>query len=79
MDSTDNNPTTVATTLLRQVEKKLYAIPIFFILLRIWGTLQFIFSIGVFACHKVDQTGCVPPTIFHIYYILAIMQVCCIL
>ena len=62
--------------LLQRMERKLYAIPIAFVLLRMWGTMQFVFSIGVFRSkHAVDATGCVEHPIYYMYYFLACMQV----
>ena len=62
--------------ILKQVEKKLYWIPVAFIILRMWGTLQFIFSIFVFATKAVNSTtGCVPKGIYYVYKILAVIQV----
>lgn len=56
------------------VETRLLLIPIIFILLRIWGTLQFIFSIATSHLIK-EQTGCVPSTINVVFLVLGILQV----
>ena len=69
----DNNLSSI--NLLRQVEKKLYAIPIAFVMLRIWGTVQFFISIGVFNVHKISYSGCLPKWLFTVYYAFAIIQV----
>ena len=62
--------------LLKTMEKKLYAIPVAFILVRMWGTLQFVFSIIVFACPgAVDGTGCVSYPVYVVFYFLACIQV----
>ncbi len=62
--------------LLKTMEKKLYAIPAAFILVRIWGTLQFFFSIIVFARPgAVDATGCVSYPIYVVFYFFACIQV----
>ena len=65
----------MANQLLRQVEKKLYAIPIAFIMLRIWGTLQFLLSTVVFSMPKIASTGCLPKYLYYIYYCFAVVQV----
>lgn len=62
--------------LLQRIEPKLYVIPFAFILLRLWGTFQFIFSIAVFARGgTIDETGCVSPAVFYTYYALSCLQV----
>ena len=55
---------------MKQLEKKLFFIPFAFILLRMWGTIQFFFSIAVFEGGFVDATGCVPNGVLS--YILCI-------
>ena len=63
--------------LLKHMEKKMYAIPLAFVLLRIWGTLQFLLSIVVFTKGgTIDETGCVSPAIYSVYLFLACIQVC---
>lgn len=61
------------------MERKLYFIPIAFILVRMWGTLQFLLSAFVFNLHYVHSgekdTSCVSQTLFKVYYALAILQV----
>ena len=71
--ATNGNPVTVQ---LRKIENKLLAIPIVFILLRMWGSLQFLVSIVVFNVPgAVDSDGCVSLATYVVYYILAILQV----
>jgi len=54
------------------VEKRLLAIPLLYIFLRMWGTLQFFYSLGVSSTiHK----GCIPKTVQIIFFILGILQV----
>ncbi len=72
--STDNDNLS-SVKLLRQVEKKLYAIPIAFVMLRIWGTVQFFISIGAFNVPKISNSGCLPRWLFTVYYVFAIIQV----
>lgn len=56
------------------VEARLLLIPVIFILLRIWGTLQFFVSIA--ASDKIDKsTKCVPHTINVVFQVLGILQV----
>ena len=55
-----------------QVESRLLAIPVIFILLRMWGTIQFFFSMAV-ANHVND--GCVPKNIHIAFFVLGILQV----
>ena len=57
---------------LKEVDNRLLFIPIMFLLLRIWGTIQFFFSIGV-ANHNV--CGCIPKEIHTVFYVLGILQV----
>lgn len=64
------------TAQLRKIENKLMAIPIVFILLRMWGSLQFLVSIVVFNISgAIDSDGCVSLATYVVYYILAILQV----
>jgi G protein-coupled receptor 157 len=63
--------------LLKKVEKKIYFIPFAFILVRCWGTIQFLVSLVVFRDangHFVDQNGCVEKSIFITYFVLEILQ-----
>ncbi|XP_019849009.1 PREDICTED: probable G-protein coupled receptor 157 isoform X2 [Amphimedon queenslandica] len=62
---------------MKQIEFKLFLIPVAFILLRMWGTLQFFFSIIVFHGGQslVDtKTGCVPDGVYYTYKVLAVFQ-----
>lgn len=56
---------------MKQVDQKLIFIPVVFLLLRVWGTLQFIisFSISIHHCY------CVSHDAYIILYILAYLQV----
>ncbi len=60
------------TNRMAQVESRLLAIPIIFILLRMWGTIQFFFSLAV-ADHVND--GCVPNSTHIAFFVLGILQV----
>ena len=47
-------------------------IPVFFLLLRIWGTVQLFYSIGMAG---KNHDGCLPPGVQTGYFILGIVQV----
>uniref|UniRef100_A0A1X7VGT0 G-protein coupled receptors family 2 profile 2 domain-containing protein n=1 Tax=Amphimedon queenslandica TaxID=400682 RepID=A0A1X7VGT0_AMPQE len=73
----DQTPTSInggVSVLLRQIQKKLYFIPAAFIILRMWGTIQFIVSIFVFNFRKVNQDGCIEKGYRDLYFSLAILQ-----
>ena len=54
------------------VEKRLLAIPLLYIFLRMWGTLQFFYSLGVSGTiHK----GCIPKPVQIIFFVFGILQV----
>ena len=55
-----------------RVETRLLAIPLIFILLRIWGTIQFFFSLAV--ADNV-RNGCVPHSNHVAFFVLGILQV----
>ena len=55
------------------VESRLLAIPIIFILLRMWGTIQFFFSLAV---ADSIQNGGIPNSIHIVFFVLGILQVC---
>ena len=55
-----------------RMESRLLAIPLFFILLRMWGTIQFFFSLAV--ADSVNN-GCVPNSIHSAFFVLGILQV----
>ena len=59
----------------RKAENKLALIPILFILLRMWGTLQFLFSIIVYGARLADTTGCIPKAVYYVYLVLTCAQV----
>lgn len=54
-----------------QVEWRMMAIPLLFVFLRIWGTLQFVFSL------TQPASSCILPSIRTVFVILGILQVCC--
>ena len=54
------------------VEKRLLAIPLLFILLRIWGTLQFFYSLAVAG---QNHGGCIPSTVRNAFMIIGVLQV----
>ena len=56
-----------------QAEKRLLYIPALFLLLRVWGTTQFFYSIGV--SHFKKDPGCIPIGIHTGFMILGILQV----
>ena len=55
-----------------QVEKRLLAIPLLFILLRIWGTLQVFVALAV---SGTVQDGCIPSAVRKVFFALGILQV----
>ena len=60
------------------VEKWLLAIPVFYIILRIWGTLQFFYALavsGIGVTHDEDHPGCIPQAVQIGYFIIAVFQV----
>ena len=59
----------------RKAEYTLALIPVIFILLRMWGTLQFLFSIIMYEASLVDSTGCISKAVYYIYLILTCAQV----
>ena len=54
------------------VEKRLLYIPLVFIFLRIWGSIQFFFSIAV---GDQNRDGCIPNWIHTVFLVLGILQV----
>ena len=61
-------------TATEQAEKRLLYIPALFLLLRVWGTTQFFYSIGV-SRYKEEDPGCIPIGIHTGFMILGILQV----
>ena len=59
-------------TAVQKADRKLTFIPIIFIFLRIWGTIQFFYSIGVPTCANGQ---CVPQWVFNGYLVLGYLQV----
>lgn len=57
---------------IEQAEKRLMFIPIVFLILRIWGTIQYFYSIGV---SGRNRDGCIPHEVQIVFYFLGIMQV----
>ncbi len=55
-----------------QVEKRLLAIPLLYILLRFWGTLQFFYSL---AMSEQNHDGCIPTGVRDGFFLLGILQV----
>ena len=62
---------------VKKAERKLTFIPVLFILLRMWGTLQFVFSIVVKESRLVDPTGCISTATYYVYLIITCAQVSC--
>ena len=60
-------------TAAEQAEKRLLYIPALFLLLRVWGTAQFFYSIGVSS--DIQEPGCIPHGIQIDFMILGILQV----
>ena len=57
---------------LGQVEKRLLPIPLLFILLRMWGTLQFFYSLAV---ATTNHDGCMPHKVQTGFVVFGILQV----
>ena len=67
------NQTTAQNDARLEVKQRLLLIPLMFILLRIWGTMQFFYSlIKSGSIHK----GCVSIADAKTFYVLGIAQVC---
>ena len=60
---------------MEKVERRLIFIPGFFLALRIWGTVQFFYSIGVSHHHDKHDAGCIPMRIHIGFQILGYLQV----
>ena len=58
--------------MVENVEKRLLYIPLMFIILRIWGSIQFFFSIAV---ADDNQKGCIPNVVHTVFFVLGILQV----
>lgn len=64
----------VQPVLRENVERRLKFIPIIFLLLRIWGTVQFFVSIAMEAIHPEYQE-CIPNAFQIVFLVLGILQV----
>ena len=74
ISTTVNSPQSPYVREMRsEVKQRLLLIPIVFIVLRMWGTIQFFYSL---ATANQNQYGCIPPTSRKVYLGLAIVQVC---
>ena len=62
-------------TAAEQAEKRLLYIPALFLLLRVWGTAQFFYSIGVSSSDDIQEPGCIPHEIQVGFMIFGILQV----
>ena len=60
-------------TAAEQAEKRLLYIPALFLLLRVWGTAQLFYSIGVSS--DIQEPGCIPHGIQIGFMIFGILQV----
>ena len=58
--------------MVENVEKRLLYIPLMFIFLRIWGSIQFFFSIAV---ADDNQKGCISNVVHTVFFVLGILQV----
>ena len=56
-----------------RVELRLLSIPIVFLLLRLWGTIQFFYSLSLTSSAHVEQ--CIPKTKYRVLLWLGVMQV----
>ena len=57
---------------VEEVHKRLLYIPLFFLVLRMWGTLQLFFSLAV---AQQNQNGCIPKPTQTVFFIFGIFQV----
>ena len=74
ISSTVNSPQSPYVKEMRsEVKQRLLLIPIVFILLRMWGTIQFFYSL---AASSQNHNGCIPPLSRRVFLALAIVQVC---
>lgn len=58
------------------VEKRLLAIPLLFIFLRMWGTLQFFYALAVAG---MNEHGCIPSAVQTVFLVFGILQVSTVL
>ncbi len=58
---------------MEQAEKRLIYIPVFFIILRIWGTVQFLISIPM--SKNITPPGCITQTYRDVFFAFGILQV----
>jgi len=58
------------------VESRLLAIPIIFVMLRIWGTIQFIISITT-SSMIMSHNGCISVGLLPTFKVFGILQVSC--
>ena len=58
---------------LNVAEKRLLAIPLLYIFLRMWGTLQFFLLPGSFLVPF--NNGCIPQQVHDIFFTLGVLQV----
>ena len=72
-ESPDLSHSRLATS-TKTVDKRLLAIPILYIILRMWGTLQFFYSLAV-AGTQNQQPGCIPQMVQVGYFIFGLLQV----
>ena len=56
-----------------RTERRLLAIPLLFLLLRVWGTLQFFFALGVSG--RNHNPGCTSQDVHSIFIVFGILQV----
>ncbi len=57
---------------IKRVDQRLLVIPLVFVLLRIWGTIQFFFTLTI---SYYWDSGCVSKSIYYVHYSLGIMEV----
>lgn len=57
------------------IKFRLLSIPIVFLLLRIWGTAQFFYSLSL----NQDVQKCISHSMWNVFFVLGILQVCTIL
>jgi len=60
---------------MTRVNKILVFIPVLFIILRVWATVQYFFSVYVSRYHAIDNGRCIPAGLKVVHVILGVLQV----
>jgi len=59
------------------VQMRLLCIPVVFIMLRVWDTVQYFYFAYVLELASSPPEGCIPEDVYRVHYSFAIMQVRC--